>query len=95
MSITKQDVAHVAGLARLNLTDEEAELYTGQLQRILAHVEKLTEVDTKDVLPTICTVEVTGAMRPDVLTGSMPGEDALKNAPAAEKGCFRVPRIIE
>ncbi|MBI5598868.1 MAG: Asp-tRNA(Asn)/Glu-tRNA(Gln) amidotransferase subunit GatC [Deltaproteobacteria bacterium] len=95
MPITKKDVEHVAELARLALTEEEKELYTGQLQRILDYVETLSGVNTRGVPPTTYTVPERKAVRADTVIGSIPQEDALSNAPEKAKGCFRVPRIIE
>jgi aspartyl-tRNA(Asn)/glutamyl-tRNA(Gln) amidotransferase subunit C len=95
MPITKKDVVHVAELARLALTEEETELYTTQLQRILGYVEKLKELETEGVEPTSYTVPLTRVMREDRVKESLSQEDALKNAPAKEKGLFKVPQIIE
>jgi aspartyl-tRNA(Asn)/glutamyl-tRNA(Gln) amidotransferase subunit C len=95
MSITRKDVLHAATLARLALTEEEIELYTGQLKRILDYVEKLSELDTKGVEPTTCTVPFAKIMREDKAAGSLSPEEALLNAPQKGKGCFRVPKIIE
>ena len=93
--ITREDVIHVAELARLALSEEEIELYTSQLQRILGYVEKLSELDTTGVEPTTYTVPARQALREDAVTGSIPQEQALRNAPDKERGCFRVPKIIE
>ncbi|MDP2690204.1 MAG: Asp-tRNA(Asn)/Glu-tRNA(Gln) amidotransferase subunit GatC [Deltaproteobacteria bacterium] len=93
--ITKDDVLHAADLARLALTEEETELYTGQIQRILSYVEKLSELDTAGVEPTAYTVHQKGAMRADKVKESLPREEALGNAPSSERGCFKVPKIIE
>lgn len=95
MAITKKDVLHVADLARLALTGEEIELYTGQLQRILNYVEKLSELDTAGVEPTTYTVPPETKMREDKVTPSLPQAEALMNAPEKDKGCFKVPQIIE
>ncbi|MBI5826592.1 MAG: Asp-tRNA(Asn)/Glu-tRNA(Gln) amidotransferase subunit GatC [Deltaproteobacteria bacterium] len=95
MSITKQDVLHVAELARLALSEEEMELYTRQLQRILNYVEKLSELDTRGVVPTTYTVPLAHAMREDVTAPSIPQEEALQNAPEKDRGCFKVPQVIE
>ncbi len=95
MPITKKDVLHVADLARLALTEKEIDLYTGQLQRILSYVEKLSELDTSGVAPTTTTVPPETAFREDRVTPSLAQEDALRNAPLSEKGCFKVPKIIE
>ncbi len=95
MAITREDVVHVAGLARLALTEEEVELYTAQLQRILEYVEKLSGVDTRGVEPTTYTVPMVEVMRDDVVEGSLKPEEALRNAPEKDRGCFKVPKIIE
>jgi len=95
MPITRQDAKHVAGLARLALTDDETDLYTAQMQRILAHVEKLSEVDTTGVEPTTHTMPPASVMREDRACDSMPQAGALGNAPLSARGCFKVPRIID
>lgn len=95
MSIDKKDVLHVADLARLALTDSEIDLYTAQLKRILGYVEKLSELDTKGVEPTTYTVPLKTAFREDEAKESLSREDALWNAPEEERGCFKVPQIIE
>jgi len=93
--ITRDDVLKAAELARLALTDEETELYTGQIQRILGYVEKLSELDTTGVEPTAYTAFEKGAMREDKVVESLPREEALANGPVTERGCFKVPKIIE
>lgn len=95
MSITKEDVLHVAELARLALTAQEIDLYTRQLQRILHYVEKLSELDTSGVVPTTYTVPLARAMREDVTAPSIPQGEALQNAPEKDRGCFKVPQVIE
>ncbi len=95
MAITRKDVEHVAGLARLALSDEDKDLYTEQLGRILTHVEKLSEVDTTGVEPTTATVPQRDVRRADELHTSVTNEEALGNAPESAKGCFKVPQIIE
>ncbi|MCK5235366.1 MAG: Asp-tRNA(Asn)/Glu-tRNA(Gln) amidotransferase subunit GatC [Deltaproteobacteria bacterium] len=99
MSITDKDVKHVAGLARLNLSSEDTSLYTTQLKKILAHVEKLSEVNTEGVPPTTSTVPEARPMREDEakpLRESLVGQEcALENAPATKDGYFTVPKVIE
>lgn len=95
MPITKKDVVYVADLAKLVLSDEDVELYTTQLKRILSYVEKLSTIDTLGIEPTAYTVTTGGAIREDRVTVSIPHEDGLKNAPEQERGCFKVPKIIE
>jgi aspartyl-tRNA(Asn)/glutamyl-tRNA(Gln) amidotransferase subunit C len=95
MPISTEDVLHAADLARLALTEEEVELFTTQLKRILAHVEKLSGLDTRGVAPTSYTVPLERMLREDKVTGSIPREDALKNSPSSARDCFKVPKIIE
>lgn len=95
MAITKEDVVKVAGLARLNITDENAELFTTQFTRILEHVEKLSEVDTSGVQPTTTTVPLVPHMREDKVKESLSNKDALQNSASIDNGSFKVPKIIE
>ncbi len=95
MPISRNDVIHVAELARLSLTEKETDLYTAQLQRILSHVEKLSELDTKGVEPTVHATPPRERLRNDAVAGSLSPEEALMNAPVKDRGCFKVPKIIE
>lgn len=95
MSIEKKDVLRVADLARLALTEKEIEIYTSQIQRILGYVEKLSELDTTGVEPTTYTVPLKTAFRIDATKPSLAREEALWNAPEEDRGCFKVPQIIE
>jgi aspartyl-tRNA(Asn)/glutamyl-tRNA(Gln) amidotransferase subunit C len=95
MPITKKDVAYVADLAKLVLSDSDVELYTTQLQRILSYVEKLSAIDTEGIAPTAYTVTTNTPTREDNVSGSLAGPDGLKNAPEDERGYFKVPKIIE
>jgi len=95
MAITKKDVEHVATLARLALSEDETKLYTEQMGKILANVEMISSLDTKNVEPTTCTISPEGTFRVDVIKPSLSQDDTLRNAPEKAKGCFKVPRIIE
>lgn len=95
MSITIQDVEHVAKLARLRLSEQEKEQFTGQLNAILKYAEKLNELDTDDVQATSHVLTITNVMREDTIRQSIPVEVALRNAPDEEDGQFRVPAVIE
>ena len=95
MAISKKDVSRVAELARLALTAEESHLYAAQLGRILEHVEKLSEIDTSNVPPATCASPLSKPLRDDAATASLDRDEALANAPDKEKGCFKVPKIIE
>lgn len=95
MAITKKDVEHVATLARLALSEDETKLYTEQMGKILAYVEKLSSLDTKNAEPATCAVSPAGTFRTDAIKPSLSQGDILRNAPEKAKGCFKVPRIIE
>jgi len=84
----------VALLARLNLSETEIEQFTGQLDAILMYMDKLNELDTKDVEPTSHVIETGNVVREDQVGDSIPVEDALANAPDKEDDFFKVPRII-
>ena len=94
MSITRNDVAHLARLARLDLSEEELGQMAGQLDAILGAVARVSEVATVDVAPTSHAVPLTNVFREDVVTECLTQEQALSGAPAAEDGRFRVPRIL-
>ncbi|WP_232697571.1 Asp-tRNA(Asn)/Glu-tRNA(Gln) amidotransferase subunit GatC [Brevibacillus daliensis] len=93
--ISKQEVEHVAKLARLHLTEEEAERYTRDLNDILKFAAQLDEVDTSNVKPTSHAFDVRNVMREDVNRPSVSNEEALKNAPDQEEGQFKVPAVFE
>ena len=93
--IERKDVEHVARLARLALTDAELERVREQLNGILAYIEKLNELDTRDVEPPSHAVPLVNVMRDDESGPCLPREEALANAPDRAGEFFRVPRIIE
>ncbi len=94
MSISREDVVHVSRLARLNLSEDEIEKFTGQLGAILEHIAKLNEVDTEGVAPTSHVLDIVNVFREDAVTDS-PIENMEKMAPDFAKGHFRVPKVIE
>ena len=94
MALNREEVLHVAHLARLSLKPEEIELFTRQLNDILAYVEKLQELDTSGVVPMAHAVPVFNALRADEVTDGLTRDQALDNAPAREEGSFLVPRVI-
>jgi aspartyl-tRNA(Asn)/glutamyl-tRNA(Gln) amidotransferase subunit C len=95
MKITKQEVEHVAKLARLELSEQEKEKLTNQLSGILTYVEKLNSLDTAGVEPTSHVLDIMNVMRDDVARPSLPQERALANAPDKAAGHYKVPKIIE
>jgi aspartyl-tRNA(Asn)/glutamyl-tRNA(Gln) amidotransferase subunit C len=95
MKITRAEVEHVTRLARLALTESEVDLLTGQMDAILAYVDKLDELATDGIVPTAHAVPMNNAFREDTVRSSLGAEWALANAPAAAQGCFKVPKVIE
>ncbi len=95
MKITKQEVEHVAKLARLELSEQAKEMFTNQLSNILTYVEQLNALDTKGVEPTSHVLDIRNVMRDDVAQESLPQDRALANAPDKAAGHYRVPKIIE
>ena len=95
MKITHEEVLRVAGLARLDLTDEEAGSLAAQLSTILDYVDKLAELDLEGVEPLAHVQSVVNAFREDRVRPSLPRDKVLANAPQTELGCFKVPKVIE
>ena len=93
--ITREDVVHVAALARLGLTDDEIDRMQGQLNRILEAVSELQAVDTSSVGPTAQVIALENVMRDDVARPGIGREAALANAPTREGSMLRVPVILE
>ena len=98
MPITKADVVKIAELARLELTPEETEAFTVQLDSILGYIDKLNELDTSAVAPmshsTFASEDPESARRDDVVTQSLGQQTAVANAPDSEAGYFKVPKVI-
>ena len=89
--LSREQVQHVARLARLQLNDEELDRMAGELSKVLDHIEKIRELDLDDVEPTSHVVEVVNALRPDEPEPSFPPEIALASAPEPVAGGFGVP----
>jgi len=94
MKISPQEVAKVAKLARLELTDEKIAQYSVQLDGILGYMDKLAELDTASVEPMYTPVDHTTVLREDEVKKLVPREDILKNAPETDGAFFIVPRIV-
>ncbi len=92
--ISKQDVEHVALLARLELSEEEKELYTQQLNKILDAAQALQELNTDDVPPTAHVLSIQNVFREDRVGQHIDPEKALANAPDREENFFKVPKIV-
>jgi aspartyl-tRNA(Asn)/glutamyl-tRNA(Gln) amidotransferase subunit C len=93
--ISREDVQHVARLARLSLSDAERERMREQLSGILAYIDTLRELDTEAVEPTSHAVPLVNVMRDDEVRPGLPPQEMLANAPDPAGDFFRVPRIIE
>ena len=89
--IDREQVLHVARLARLELTEDEVERMSAELSDVLGNIERIGELDLDGVPPTTHVVDVANALRPDVVEPSLPREVALANAPAVAGGGFLVP----
>ena len=94
MPVSRDDVEYVAKLARIELTEEEKNTLTSQLNSILGHIEKLSELDTGGVEPTFHVFDVRNVFREDEVRPSLPTEEILKNAPVRDGNFFKVPKII-
>jgi len=92
--IQKSDVEHVALLARLALSEEEKEVFTGQLEQILEHAGRIQALDTKNIPPTSHVVPLINVARPDATRPCLTSDEALSNAPKEEDGGFAVPKIV-
>lgn len=93
-TISRDEVAHLAGLARLAVSEEELEKFAGQLDVILDSVARVGEVAADEIPPTSHAVPVTNVFRADEVREGLSRERALKSAPATEENRFRVPRIL-
>jgi aspartyl-tRNA(Asn)/glutamyl-tRNA(Gln) amidotransferase subunit C len=92
--ITRADVAHVAGLARIELTDDELDTFTGQLAKVLQHARDVEALDVSDVPPTAHPYPLTNVLRPDEEVPCLDRDEVLAAAPATEDGRFRVPPVL-
>jgi aspartyl-tRNA(Asn)/glutamyl-tRNA(Gln) amidotransferase subunit C len=92
--LTRDEVAHLASLARLAVTEEELDLFAGQLDVILGAVARIGEVAAADIPPTSHAVPLENIFRPDEVRPSLPRADVLAGAPAVEDDRFRVPQIL-
>jgi aspartyl-tRNA(Asn)/glutamyl-tRNA(Gln) amidotransferase subunit C len=95
MSLTLEDVEHVAHLARLRLSPAELEKMRDQLSNILDHFQMLQQIDVSAVPPTAQVADLINVMREDAVRPSLPREQALANAPEQQDGMFRVRAIFE
>ncbi|MER3425386.1 MAG: Asp-tRNA(Asn)/Glu-tRNA(Gln) amidotransferase GatCAB subunit C [Nitrospiraceae bacterium] len=95
MEISREEVEHVAKLARLEITEEEKNTFSRQLSGILTYFEQLKKIDTTGVDQTATVLEQPGVLREDQVRPSLPAQQALANAPERGDGYFLVPKILE
>ena len=95
MAINRDVVKYTSNLARIELSDKELDHFTGQLDRILAYVDKLNTLNVADLEPANRPLEMKNVYREDVVKKSLPEGEAIKNAPDKENNLFKVPKIID
>ena len=95
MKLSREEVLHIARLARVALTEAEIARMSEQLSNLLEHFEVLQQVDTEGIPPTAQSVALQNVVRDDVVEPSLAQEDVLANAPRREDDCFRVRAVLE
>ena len=95
MALSRQDVAHIAHLARLKVSDDEIDEYVAKLSSIIELVAQLQAADTQGVTPMAHPLDMAQRLRPDQVTESEQRESFQQNAPDVVDGLYRVPRVIE
>ncbi|MBE7010661.1 MAG: Asp-tRNA(Asn)/Glu-tRNA(Gln) amidotransferase subunit GatC [Ruminococcaceae bacterium] len=95
MKITKDEVLHVAKLARLKLNEQEAEALTKDMENIIGFANKLNELETEGVVPTAHAIPMSNAFREDVVKPSYDHDEMLKNAPSSDGEGYTVPKVVE
>lgn len=95
MSVSKEEVLHIAKLARLKFSDEELEKYTTDLSNIVDFAETLKSIDVTGVEPTAHILKIQNVFRKDELKPSYNREELFKNAPSKDAGCITVPKVVE
>ena len=95
MKLSREEVEHIADLAKLSLSDEEIARYQEQLSAILEHFDQLQELETEEIPPTATVLPLRSVMRDDEARPPLERERVLENAPDAEDGCFWVPAVLE
>ncbi len=95
MSLTRDEVLHIARLARVGLSEEDVAKFQEQLSEILEHFEALRQLDTEGVPPTSHPLPLESVMRQDEVGPSLPRDEVLANAPLADEGFFRVRAVLD
>jgi len=94
MAITREEVEHIAKLARLQLTDEEKKRFQVELGKILEYFDQLKKLDTENVPPMTHAVPIENVLREDQVKPSLPAEGALQNTPEKKDSYFQVPKVV-
>lgn len=95
MKVTRDTIEHIAGLARLNITEAEKDKLTLEMENILSYVDKLNELDTSGLKPMEHVIPLKNVLREDKVEKSYNRDKMLANAPSSEDGCFKVPKVVE
>ncbi len=95
MTLSQEDVEHIAMLARLELSEAEKELYRAQLSSILDHVARLQTLDTRDIPPTSSVLPLQSVLRDDLPASGLEEQDLLRNAPQIQEKQFRIPAVFD
>lgn len=95
MSVSKEDVKHIANLARLEISEKELDKYTEDLSNIVDYATTLSNIDVSGVDPTNHILDIKNVFRKDEVKGSYDREEILKNAPDKQAGCISVPKVVE
>jgi len=95
MKITAEMVDYIAHLARIELSDDDKLVFSGQLESILEYIDKLNELDTSDVEPMVHTLDISNVFREDCVRPSLPPDAALANAPDRTADSYKVPAILD
>ena len=95
MSVSKEDVKHIAKLSKLNLTEKELEKYTNELSSIVDFANELSNINVDGVKPTAHILDIKNVFRKDEVLPSYDREEILKNAPSKDAGCVSVPKVVE
>jgi len=94
MTITQEEVEHIAKLARLELTEEEKKRFQVELGKIIEYFDQLKKLDTERVPPMTHAVPIENVLREDQVKPSLPAEEALQNAPEKKDSYFQVPKVV-
>ena len=95
MSLTVKDVEHVAKLSRLSFSDDDKKDFIEKLNSVVNYIETLEEVDVEGVKPTYNTLNIKNVFREDIIEKSFDRTAIISNAPSAEGGCFKVPKVVK